>query len=176
NKLIQNILYNNKILVLMVICFIASITSGNSHASKKIEAHLPTVAELYIGIPYKFGGDPEKAGSADNSHLLCDIYNKAAQRAGLSFIGYMPMHYLLENTIQVQKNELKIGDLVVLHDGHAAMIYKFSNQNDFYLIYASLIREQVISFHSQNVVYEAYWLKNLKGYYRLSQNFFSTTD
>lgn len=173
-----------KILSAIIIYFITSIillenahASNNTHNNiENIDEVLPSIAELYIGIPYKFGGDPEKAGSADNSHLLCDIYDKAAQSAGLKFIGYMPMQYLLDNTIQVQKNELKIGDLVVLNDGHAAMIYKFTNKDDFHLIYASFIRKQVISFHSQNVVFEAFWLKNLKGFFRLSKKMFSKAE
>ncbi|QTA81346.1 peptidase domain-containing protein [Desulfonema limicola] len=183
NKLIHHILYPDKILALIIICFFTCIISENSHASamthnnmENMEVHLSLVAEHYIGIPYKFGGDPEKAGAADNSHLLCDIYDKAAKQAGLKFIGYMPMQYLLDNTVQVQKDELKVGDMVVLYDGHAAMIYKFFNKDDFYLIYASFIKEQVISFHSKNAVYEAYWLKNLKGFYRLSQKLFTAQD
>jgi len=32
--------------------------------------------------------------------------------------------------------------------------------------------KQVISFNSHNVVFEAYWLKNLKGFFRLTERVF----
>jgi hypothetical protein len=136
------------------------------------EDKISDVAEQYIGIPYKFGADPERSKAADNSHLLCLIYEKAARQAGLKFRGYMQMRALLKNTFEVQPDALKNGDLIVLNDGHAAMIYKFENRDKFYLIYASLKRRRVISFNNKNVVFEAYWLENLKGFFRLTEDMF----
>jgi len=62
----------------------------------------------------------------------------------------MPMKELLRNTIEVQRDELKNGDLIVLNDGYAALIYKAGNRDNFHMIYVSLERRQVISFNSQN--------------------------
>ena len=130
--------------------------------------NISKIAERFIGTPYKFGGDFTSSWAIDNSHLLCTIYDEAAQRAGFNFKGYMPMKELLRNTVKIERNDLRIGDLIVLNDGHAALIYKFENRNKFFMVYASLKRNEVISFNSQTVVYEAYWLKNLGGFYRLS--------
>ena len=80
------------------------------------------------------------------------------------------MEMLLKNTVEVERNDLKAGDLMVLINGLAAMIYKFEDGDKFYLIYVPGKRREVISFNSQNVVFEAYWLKNLKGYFRLSKS------
>ena len=66
--------------------------------------------------------------------------------------------------------------LLVLNEGHAALIYKVSNRNNFRMIYVSLKRRQVISFNSQNVVFEVYWLKNLKGFFRLTESMFVSDD
>jgi hypothetical protein len=85
----------------------------------------------------------------------------------------MPMEMLLKNTIEVERNDLKAGDLMVLNNKHAAMIYNFENRDKFYLIYASQKRQQVISFNSQNLVFEVYWLKNLEGYFRLADSLFA---
>ncbi len=141
-----------------------------------LENRISIVAPNYIGIPYKFGGDPEKAGMADNSHLLCKIYDEAARQAGMKFAGYMEMKRLLRNTVKIRRNQLRNGDLMVLKDGHAAMIYKVDGRDNFFLIYASLRRQEVISFSSKNLVFEAYWLKNLKGFYRLKENMFMPVD
>jgi hypothetical protein len=134
------------------------------------ERKISEIAGQYIGIRYEFGGNFEKSGAVDNSHLFCLIYAQAAEQSGLVFAEYMTMDTLLKNTVEVERHDLKIGDLMVLINGLAAMIYKFENRDKFYLIYASGRRREVISFNSQNVVFEAYWLKNLKGYFRLSKS------
>jgi hypothetical protein len=134
------------------------------------ERKISEIAGQYIGIRYEFGGNFEKSGAVDNSHLFCLIYAQAAEQSGLVFAEYMTMDTLLKNTVEVERHDLKIGDLMVLINGLAAMIYKFENRDKFYLIYTSGIRREVISFNSQNVVFEAYWLKNLKGYFRLSKS------
>ena len=140
---------------------------------KKRELFAKKISEIavqYIGIRYKFGGDFKKSQSVDNSRLFCLIYAQAAEQSGLLFSGFMPMEMLLKNTVEVKRNDLAAGDLMVLINGLAAMIYKFENRDKFHLIYASEKRQEVISFNSQNVVFEAYWLKNLKGYFRLSKD------
>jgi len=78
----------------------------------------------------------------------------------------MQMKELLAHSIKIQRMSLRNGDLIFLNNGHAAMIYNFKDQDHFNLIYASLKRKQVISFHCQNIVFKVYWIKNLKGYYR----------
>ena len=86
------------------------------------------------------------------------------------------MKSLLRNTVEVQRDELKNGDLIVLNGGHTALIYKAGNRDNFRMIYASSKRRQVISFNSQNVVFEVYWLKNLKGFFRLTENMVTSDD
>ncbi len=164
------------LIVLIPFCFICTIHFGHGAdfvIQKKrdiFERKISEIAGQYIGIRYEFGRDFEKSGAVDNSHLFCLIYAQAAEQSGLVFAGYMPMEMLLKNTVEVEHNDLKAGDLMVLINGLAAMIYKFENGDKFYLIYASGKRREVISFNSQNVVFEAYWQKNLKGYFRLSKS------
>ena len=86
------------------------------------------------------------------------------------------MKSLLRNTVEIQRDELKNGDLIVLNEGHTALIYKVGNRDNFRMIYASLKRRQVISFNSRNVVFEVYWLENLKGFFRLNESMFVSDD
>ncbi|MBW1800445.1 MAG: peptidoglycan endopeptidase, partial [Deltaproteobacteria bacterium] len=137
---------------------------------------IPAIAERYVGIPFKLGNNLETSGGLDNSHLFCLIYDTATKQAGLRSIGYMPMKDLLKRTVEIHPRELKNGDLIVLNDSHAAMIYRIDNQDKFYMIYASGKRKQVISFNNQNVVFEVYWLENLKGFYRLNKDIFLPQD
>ncbi len=170
-------------MIIFISFFICMAHVGNSAETvpvqnKKgiLEDKIPDIAERYIGIPYGFGKDLKKYRVLDNSHLLCLIYHEAAKQAGLRFRGYMPMKSLLRNTVEVQRDELKNGDLIVLDDGHAALIYKVGNRDNFRMIYASSKRRQVISFNSENVVFEIYWLKNLKGFFRLTESMFVSDD
>lgn len=140
------------------------------------ETKIPEIAERYIGVPFVLGRDFEKSGALDNSHLFCLIYHEAAKKAGLKFKGYMPLKEILENTVQIQKEELRNGDLIVLKNGLAAMIYRIDNWDDFYMIYASKKRKRVFSFNTQNVVFEVYWMKNLKGFFRLSDTVFISVN
>jgi hypothetical protein len=100
------------------ILFICTIHLGNASyipvVEKKREVFERKISETagkYIGIRYEFGGDFEKSGAVDNSHLFCLIYAQAAEQSGLVFAGYMPMDMLLKNTVEVERNDLKIGDL-----------------------------------------------------------------
>jgi len=61
----------------------------------------------------------------------------------------------------------------VLNDGLAALIWGKESPDQFNMIYVSGKRRSVITFNSRNVVYEAYWLKYLKGFYRLTPYNFS---
>lgn len=139
----------------------------------EIESRIPDIAERYVGIPYMFGKDFDQSGAVDNSHLLCLIYREAGRQAGVRFKGYMPMRELLENTYRIQRDELKNGDLMVLNDGLAGLIYRVENRDRLHIIYASLKRERVVSFSSDHSVFQAYWLKNLKGFYRLKDGMFA---
>jgi len=129
---------------------------------------IPSIANQFIGIPYELGGNPRQSGTSDNSYLFFSIYTLAAQKAGLSYKEYLPMKYLLRNTREVDENDLKNGDLIVLNNNHAAMIYQIENTGKMHFIYASQKRQQVFSFNTDNLVFHVYWLENLKGFYRLS--------
>ena len=123
-------------MIIFVSFFICMAHAGNSAEivsvqNKKgiLEDKISDIAEKYIGIPYGSGKDLKKSKALDNSHLLCLIYHEAAKQAGLRFKGYMPMKSLLRNTVEVQRDELKDGDLIVLDEGHAALIYKVGNRD-----------------------------------------------
>ena len=137
------------------------------------ERHITTAAERYIGTTYAMGRRDATTGALDNSRLFNLIYLEAAEKAGMRYLGYAPMEKLLERTLPVSPDKIRIGDMVVLQNGLAAMIYKFDNPEKFHMIYASQQRQRVISFNSRNLVCEVYWMKHLKGYYRLTPyNFF----
>lgn len=161
-------------LFFLCLCHAESFAENvSTEHTQTFENRISEAAEQYIGLPYTFGGDPEKAGAADNSHLLCSIYENAASLAGLRFAGYMPMRMLMSHTMPIRQESLRNGDLMVLKDGHAAMIYNLKSPDHFDLIYASLKKQEVISFNSRNVVFEAYWLINLEGYYRPAEQLFA---
>jgi len=131
--------------------------------------NIPAAARQFIGIPYEYGGNPLTTKATDNSYLFYAIYSQAAQAAGLKYHGYLPMKNLLQHTEKVDENQLKKGDLMVLDNNLAAMIYNIERETGrLFLIYTSEKRRQVISFNSDNIVFYAYWLENLKGFYRLT--------
>lgn len=130
--------------------------------------NIPEVAGQFIGIPYKFGGNPQTTGTSDNSYLFFSIYSLAAQKAGFMYHGYLPMRYLLDHTSEISEDEVQNGDLMVLDNNHAAMVFHTEENGRLHLIYASKKRRQVISFNSDNLVFQVYWMENLKGFYRLA--------
>ncbi|MBT3178603.1 MAG: C40 family peptidase [Desulfobacula sp.] len=156
-----------------------SAEHGNAYSEEQkniFRQSIPPIAKRFIGIPYKLGGSPPQSGTSDNSNLFFSIYNLAAQKAGLSYKKYMPMKYLLCNIREVDENNLKNGDLIVLNDDHTAMIYQVENTGKIYLIYASEKRQQVLSFNGDNIVFQVYWLENLKGFFRLSDIMLAPTN
>ncbi|WDP89488.1 MAG: C40 family peptidase [Desulfobacter sp.] len=134
-------------------------------------SQIPTVAEQFIGMPFKMGGRPSSTGTTDNSSLFYAIYTTAAQNAGLTYTrAYLPMKYLVKNMVPVNPEAVRNGDLIVLNNNLAAMVYRVGMSGRMHFIYASQKRQQVISFHSGNLVYQAYWLEHLKGFFRLKKD------
>ncbi len=143
---------------------------------KVFRQSIPAIAKQFKGIPYEFGGNPLQSKTSDNSHLFFAIYKLAAQKAGLSYTEYMPMRNLRKNLKEVDENNLQNGDLMILNDDHAAMIYQIEDKGKIHLIYASEMRRQILIFHSENPVFHVYWLENLSGFYRLSDTLFKKAD
>lgn len=153
-----------------------SVEPGNRSygiQEKIFRQSIPSIADQFIGIPYELGGNPQMSGTSDNSYLFFSIYTLAAQKAGLSYGEYFPMSYLLANTREVEKNDLQNGDIIVLNDNLAAMIYWIDESGKMYLIYASEKRQKIIAFNSENPVFDMYWMVNLKGFYRISDTLLS---
>ncbi len=134
-------------------------------------ARISDVSERFIGMPFKYGGRPSITGTTDNSSLFYAIYTSAVQNTGLTYTKpYLPMRYLLENMVPVAAEKVRNGDLIVLKNNLAALVYRVEFSGRMHFIYASKKRQQVISFHSENLVYHAYWLAHLKGFYRLNKD------
>ncbi len=131
---------------------------------------IPAIARQFIGIPFEWGGNPQVTGTSDNSYLFFSIYSLAAQKAGFAYHAYLPMKFLLKQTHEIQAGQIRNGDLMVLKNNHAAMVYKTEPNGRIHLIYASGKRRRVIAFNSDNLVYQIYWMENLKGFYRLNEN------
>ena len=150
-------------------------SSNNAYAEQEtvFRQSIPSIADQFIGISYELGGNPQLSGSSDNSYLFFSIYTLAAEKAGLSYGDYLPMADLLANTREVDKNDLQNGDLIVLNNNLAAMIYWIDESGKMYFLYASETRQQIIAFNSENPVFEMYWLENLKGFYRISDTLLS---
>ena len=80
------------------------------------------------------------------------------------------MQYLLENTHEIETNKVQNGDLIVLENGLAAMVFQVDPTGRMHFIYASQKRGQVTAFHSENIVYKAYWLEHFKGFFRINDD------
>lgn len=130
---------------------------------------IPDIAQSLIGMPYQYGGSPEITGTTDNSHLFFTIYTRAAEKAGLLFIDYQPMRFFLRNFVIVEETQVQVGDLILLNNNLAAMIYKKEKSGKIYCIYASEKRQKVLTFNSDNLVFGVYWLENLNDFYRLKE-------
>ena len=145
------------------------IHSSAATSREIFRQNIPAVARQFIGTPYEYGGNPLTSGTTDNSYLFFAIYTTAAQRAGLTYHGYLPMINLLQHVRQVDPNQVQNGDLIVLNNQLTAMVFDVKDSGRLHLIYVSEKRRQVISFHSDNLVFEAFWLKNSTGFFRLEQ-------
>ncbi len=142
----------------------------------KFRRNIPLVAGRFIGIPYKYGGNPQISGTTDNSYLFYSIYTQAARKAGLAYHGYLPMKKLMENCKKIKPNKVQSGDLMLLKNGLAAMVFRVESSGRIHLIYASKKRNQVFSFNSDNLVFQVYWMENFKGFYTLSPHMVSKQD
>jgi hypothetical protein len=136
-------------------------------AREVFRQNIPEAARQFIGTPYEYGGNPLTSGTTDNSYLFFAIYATAAQQAGLTYYGYLPMSNLLKNVRPINENQVKNGDLMVLNNHLAAMVFDVEASGRLHLVYVSEKRRKVISFHSDNLVFYAYWLKNSTGFFRL---------
>ena len=116
------------------------------------------------------GDGPKQTGTTDNSWLFYSIYASAAAKAGLVYKTFMHMDLLLSNTQPVKAEDVQNGDLIVLENNLAAMVYQVEPSGRIHFIYASKKRGEVTIFNSENIVYHAYWLEHLKGFFRINEN------
>ncbi len=138
-------------------------------------AGISAIAEEYVGMPYRYGGDPDKDDMTDNSHLFSTIYRKATKEAGLGYKGYMTIADLLKNTREVNIRNLKNGDLIVIRGRdslHAGMIFNHQGPRSYRVIYASEKRREVASFDCNDQNFRKYWFDNIKGFFRLNEDMF----
>jgi len=131
---------------------------------------IPSIAEQFIDMPVVFGGRPKLTGSTDNSWLFYSIFTGAAKKAGLIYKTFMPMDLLLSNTHRIKADDVKNGDLIVLNNNLAAMVYQVDPSGRMHFIYASKKRGKVTTFNSENIVYYAYWLEHFKGFFRINED------
>jgi len=131
---------------------------------------IPAIAEQFVGMPVVFGGRPKQTGTTDNSWLFYSIYTGAATRAGLMYKTFMPMALLLGNTHGISAEDVQNGDLIVLDNDLAAMVYQVDPSGRMHFIYASKKRGKVTIFNSDNIVYHAYWLEHFKGFFRINED------
>ena len=137
--------------------------------------NIPAIAEKFIGLPYEWGGDPRMTGTTDNSHLFFSIYSMAAASAKISYPRYLTIKELIKKTQMVPMDQIQNGDLMVLNNTHAAMVYRVEKNGVLHLIYASGKRRQVTILNSESPSYKAYWIKNLKGFHRPAKELFQVT-
>lgn len=155
-----------------------SLVKGTQHPQTPVNAapaelfcqFIPSIAEQFIGMPVIVGGRPEQTGSTDNSWLFYSIYTGAANRAGLTYKTFMPMVLLLGNTHRIDPDDVQNGDLIVLDNNLAAMVYQVDPGGRMHFIYASKKRGAVTIFNSENIVYHAYWLEHFKGFFRINED------
>ena len=83
------------------------------------------------------------------------------------------MRRLLEYCSQVDPDKVQNGDLMVLNNDLAAMVFRVETSGKLHLIYASKKRNQVFAFNSDNIVFQVYWMENLRGFYRLPDTMLS---
>lgn len=154
--------------------FIVSLAESSSNDA--FERKITEIALEYKGIPFRLGANPDIDGATDNSHLIYAICMKAAETIGMVFADYMPMKDIITNTHKIKIDQLKNGDLVVLNDGHAALVFNFESPHNYDCIYASKRRKQVVLVNSNEAAFKEYWLKNLKGFYRFDDEMFQPVD
>ena len=149
---------------------ISSESDEDTGDISKFESQIIKYANKYEGLPLRQGKDPDKDKATDNSHLICKIYQHAAENSGMKFKGYMQMDEIRRNIHEIDSSSLRNGDLVKLNNGMLAMVIDKNSENDFKLIYASDSKSSVVITNYGQLKY--YWLKpeNFDGFYRLDEN------
>nr|WP_321400366.1 peptidoglycan endopeptidase [uncultured Desulfobacter sp.] len=142
----------------------------NSPPAVRFCQFIPSIAEQFIGMPTEYGGRPNQTGTTDNSWLFHSIYAGAAAKAGLVYKTFMHMDLLLSNAHPINADDVENGDLIVLDNDLAAMVYQVEPSGRMYFIYASKKRGEVTIFNSDNIVYHAYWLEHFKGFFRINED------
>jgi len=145
------------------------ISEGISGDIDTFEDQILYYAKKYNGLRFKNGGDPDKDKATDNSHLICKIYQHAADNSGMSFKGYMQMDEIRRNIHKISASSIRNGDLLKLNNGMLAMVIDVVSDNNFNLIYASDSKNSVVIAKYDKLKY--YWLKpdNFDGFYRFNK-------
>jgi len=123
-------------------------------------------ASKYENMKVRSNADPDEDNAADNSHLICSIWEHAAKESGRKFKGYIPSDKILSSLDRIGKDDFRNGDLMVLKDGMFGMIINYKDRDDYEIIYASGEKNKVVVIDLKTM--NNYWLtpEKFKGYYR----------
>ncbi|MGN7613948.1 C40 family peptidase [Magnetococcales bacterium HHB-1] len=146
--------------------------------NQKIMHNIPQIAEYYLGIPYRWGGDPDKENGSDCSHLVCAIVRRSLAGTGYTFQPfYLPSPMILKKSDAITKNEVAVGDLVVFRQGRR-------KKNVDHVGLVTHVKDGVITFthasSSKGVIltstnsspWKYYWKDHLDSYRRWSPEVF----
>ena len=149
---------------------ISENTESTSGDIDTFEDQILYYAKRYNGLQLRVGADPDTDKATDNSHLICKIYQHAAENSGMKFKGYMQMDEIRRNIHQIKNSSLRNGDLLKLKNGMLAMVIDLSSKNDYKLIYASGSKNSVVITNYDQLKH--YWLKpeNFDAFYRLNED------
>lgn len=78
-----------------------------------LEQRVPSVSAGYLGMPYQWGGNPDKTRGADCSHLISAVTRNSLKGTGYRFAPYYLNTVMIkENSLPIPRDEVTVGDIV----------------------------------------------------------------
>ena len=155
--------------------------TGNYVVYRVLEKNVPATAGKYVGIPYRWGADPDKTNASDCSHLIA-----AVTRNSLSGSGYHAAHPLFttddikKNSFPIKESEVQAGDIVFFTDkdglsdaNHAGLVTARQGNTIFY-IQASSSKGVMMTSTGENS-WREYWRRRFDSYRRWKKSVFAGT-
>jgi cell wall-associated NlpC family hydrolase len=136
-------------------------------------------AEYYMGIPYKWGGNPDKENYADCSHLVTAILTRSLSLEGIKpHPSEMNTALIMEKTHPISNKDVKPGDVIFFKMSkeetgfNVGIITNTKNVVEF--AHVSTKRGVIsTSFKEGSWIY--YWKKRFHSFRRWNSDIFEST-
>ena len=153
--------------------------TGNYFVYRVLEQNVPATARKYVGIPYRWGADPDKTNASDCSHLIAAVTRNSLSGSGFTLrTAYLTTDTIKKSSFPVKESEVRVGDIVFFtgtdgpFDANHAGVVTARQGSKIFFIQASSSKGVMVTSTGEDS-WREYWQHRFDSYRRWNASVFA---